>query len=857
MEFWEFLIQQEGDRSWLPLESPSVEILEGRYRIVARSSRKQTATEVRVTHYATDATPPVRRVRKRSGQTNPEGLIVILPFTRLQPGLWELRCTGDLLSEMMGETWQYAVRLEVLPVVTEWDQDWQDSPPESITQTQGELAVAFATSAAVTETPATETPATEITSPVIAETALSPAVSAPDRADDDTAQPQEGLDQPQDSEPFEPVTAAEASQEPISQDVDQVEPAQSATAFEWQDAPAQTTASQSYLDELPSEWQDGSPAEADLLDADLLDADDPSHASAALQVFLDREVFVIQRGETLALTGRIEFAPEASSTWQPAISELGVRLYDPQTSQLLMDEVYPIDHRVPPFPFSGTVSLPDHYQTYLVLGELVFRGATPAGELQVLATRSFNVTTDLHELIESIANDFLEGDSLPPEAQMPEAEPVPLAELNQLPSFRRSPQQPLPPQLRPHNPARTHASLILPSFGSVTAPATPISTSAADLLGLQTVGNGATAPGPTETGPTAGRAETGSIETGPTGASHGNPETLDESATVPETPGSITPAGEAQPALAANLTEIQPTKIQPTETQPDQPLAEGLEVNLDQAEASSGSLDPEADSDLFFEWADSESPLPAWQRPVTPPAPLSNKPEDISFRALNFQSRFWNRLQDLASRPELSAAIAAEEAQIAAQTGVPTDLQTTQRPPSSLDADLAAQEFVVEDGRTGIGLPFGVGHPTETHSTSGLPAMSQADLLNEMVLPADEPIPTPRLQLPTGELIAEQPIAITVKLPNLEARVYVKLWLRDRQTRTLLGTPRWLIDFVPDGFGNQMARTEVIVPPGSLKVQFEAIAVEIATQRESDKVSTTRPIVPPDLSPLSLDRLEI
>ena len=128
MEFWEFLIQKEGDRSWLPLESPSAEILTGRYRIVARSSRSQTATEIRVTHYDAQETPPVRRVRKRSSQTNPDGLIVILPFTQMQPGLWELSCTSDLMAEMMGESWHYAMRLEVLAdaadIADEWDPDW-------------------------------------------------------------------------------------------------------------------------------------------------------------------------------------------------------------------------------------------------------------------------------------------------------------------------------------------------------------------------------------------------------------------------------------------------------------------------------------------------------------------------------------------------------------------------------------------------------------------------------------------------------------------------------------------------------------------------------------------------------------
>jgi len=34
MQSWEFLLQKEGDRVWLPLESPDVEILEGRYRVI-------------------------------------------------------------------------------------------------------------------------------------------------------------------------------------------------------------------------------------------------------------------------------------------------------------------------------------------------------------------------------------------------------------------------------------------------------------------------------------------------------------------------------------------------------------------------------------------------------------------------------------------------------------------------------------------------------------------------------------------------------------------------------------------------------------------------------------------------------
>src|SRR5437868_135475 len=102
MEVWEFLIQKDGDRSWLPLESPDVEILEGRYRVVARSSRVDTSVEVCISHIAIAEEPPKRRVQKRSSRTNHDGLIVVIPFTRLQPGIWELRCTGDLMADFMG-----------------------------------------------------------------------------------------------------------------------------------------------------------------------------------------------------------------------------------------------------------------------------------------------------------------------------------------------------------------------------------------------------------------------------------------------------------------------------------------------------------------------------------------------------------------------------------------------------------------------------------------------------------------------------------------------------------------------------------------------------------------------------------
>ncbi|MFB2772617.1 hypothetical protein ACE1AT_25570 [Pelatocladus sp. BLCC-F211] len=116
MEHWQFLIQKQGDRSWDSLKSPSVEISEGKYRVVARSNLTNVDVEVRVTHYSSSEIPPKRRVQKRSRRTNAEGLMAVMPFTYLHPGLWELQCSGDLMSNLFGQPWQHSIQLQVLPL---------------------------------------------------------------------------------------------------------------------------------------------------------------------------------------------------------------------------------------------------------------------------------------------------------------------------------------------------------------------------------------------------------------------------------------------------------------------------------------------------------------------------------------------------------------------------------------------------------------------------------------------------------------------------------------------------------------------------------------------------------------------
>lgn len=124
---WEFLLQKEGDRAWLPLEPPSAEVLEGSYRLMARCPIAETSVEVQITHLYDDQGVPKQRYQRRTHRSSSTRLMGILPFTYLQPGRWEFQCRvaqeGVLDSEV------FAIALEVLAQSEEWDLPAPEAPP--------------------------------------------------------------------------------------------------------------------------------------------------------------------------------------------------------------------------------------------------------------------------------------------------------------------------------------------------------------------------------------------------------------------------------------------------------------------------------------------------------------------------------------------------------------------------------------------------------------------------------------------------------------------------------------------------------------------------------------------------------
>jgi hypothetical protein len=112
MEHWKFLIQREGDRGWRTIETGNLQLLEGKYRIVANSNLLDTQIQTRVTHQTLGSTVPQRRSQSCTQITNPRGVLAIVPFTHLQSGIWQFVCSGTTSAQT---AWHQILKLRVLP----------------------------------------------------------------------------------------------------------------------------------------------------------------------------------------------------------------------------------------------------------------------------------------------------------------------------------------------------------------------------------------------------------------------------------------------------------------------------------------------------------------------------------------------------------------------------------------------------------------------------------------------------------------------------------------------------------------------------------------------------------------------
>ncbi|UBF25440.1 hypothetical protein K9N68_28230 [Kovacikia minuta CCNUW1] len=417
MESWKFLLQKEGDRSWLPLDSPDAEILEGRYRIVARSSQPNIEVEIRISHLTIGEDPPKRRIQKRSNRTNQDGLMVVIPYTRLQPGIWELCCSStDLMSDLLGDSWQYAVKLQVLAqevgAEETWEPDWSPAvsevhshPGESSMPTHPSTALVDGSAAIEFSESAVESP-TE--SPVVASTDQHDAATPAE-----TVVPSEAAVSVNSGEPAaiassdaQPTETEATSREPIqlSPEVSEILGASMDRLFQIAEQMSSQLVDEVLRDfDLIAPLEEASPIEPEPPDYELADAslqappvtaasenaiavaENPPpvagyrlRQAAMLALKLDQETLIACRGEVLTITGQVveedraamsetaetdqssdqfpaDFNADRSDFWNPDADSLDLMGATAQELQLYLRDPQSLQVLV-----SDRLPLPDH-----------------------------------------------------------------------------------------------------------------------------------------------------------------------------------------------------------------------------------------------------------------------------------------------------------------------------------------------------------------------------------------------------------------------------------------------------------------------------------------------------------------
>ncbi|NEQ48616.1 MAG: hypothetical protein F6K11_00575 [Leptolyngbya sp. SIO3F4] len=723
MRYWEFLIQQEGDQTWLPLETRQVEILEGRYRMAAHTSYNDTSVEIRVSQLLLDEIPPRRRVRKRKSVTDDSGLLAIFPYMQLSPGHWEIDCNSpDVIDDFLGESWHYSVQLQVTPQdEDDWEPDWSNANPN-----------------------------------------------------DDSSQL---------TEPETVITNSTA-------------------------------------------------------DPDNHQSTEDANQAAGFQLELKQQAYVTELGKALTLTGNLSQDIKAPLSGK----QLWVELRDPQTASILEESLFELTIQSLPSPFSITVNLPKELSTQVILGAVSLRSHS---ETQVLASASFTVTIGLAQMLNAIANqpnlEFEEEISIFPgstESFVPPPEKTEalitrdtlIIPRELIPSEGLT----LPPQIKPPSASDEDEDRQpeLPDFstnvdrGRSNSPVTETTTHD-------------TKESPIDDLPS----ESSTEELTPDLLADEPPNDSSDEIPVEQEPAELSTDDLLATTFSASDGDLDSELLDETL---DDPIMDELNSSEEMVETNEplpfaepkvfelGSIeDDELDLELANAAQDDleKEPLPSHSFPIdkssnysvkdtTPQWDSATDPIDQAFQKLQLRERFWQKL-NLFTQEGYRESLEVKQA-----------LQTSDVLP---EGNQQSNEFVAYEPR-----PQRLEQQTfeqPLNNATSQPTNDDTEPLQ--VLP-------PTLDVPMKELVAGEWIAIKVRLPVANYHPYVKVWMNDLQTRTVIEAPRMLMQFTPNDFNELETLMRVQVPIGCLELQIAAIAVDMSTLQESRKVVQNRRVMPPD-----------
>ncbi|AFZ13954.1 hypothetical protein Cri9333_3116 [Crinalium epipsammum PCC 9333] len=839
MEFWEFLLQKEGDRSWIRPKTTNFEITAGRYRVAAKSSRANAEVEVAVTYQAVGKQLSQRKTKQRSQRTNPEGLMVVIPFTNLNPGIWELCCYSNQKSPV--GNWQQALKLEVIPSISETSPQ-QTLPVEAATYIEDAIAPDRDESNIAAPL---STEIADVTFPdlVIANQTLANASKLIAGSD----------------ETIEPVLTSQAQAYQLEvadnhrANTTEVEHSKPTFNVLWDESLLNLEEMLQQVIEPLLEDLDHSeslkyipntPAEQPSLVSDL-DNFPTAPTVNNIQQFkltLEQETFVVSSGNQLTLSGKVEVFNNPQLLNLLFQGTLGIRLRDPQNSEILLDVRQPVEEQLPTFKFSCNFKVTINCETRLILGDVTLYDQASIA----LASHPFTMTVDLEELFDTILAkkneaiaERLEEElnySLTQELMLP-SEPrylaqkptilmdklLKLVEHPQNPqTLQPSPHQPLPPQI--YNPTFKEKNLKSPQLPKLPQRDQALPQGTKNAPDLETTSlivdsnQPKIAPQPLQP------AFNNQHEITPVVNSQPSKEAIIENSIKPE---AIIPAYE----IASDQLALEASLI-------NNPFEELHSEERFLSRLNALATDGDVSEEIAQELLSIDHQDPYWE--VEGATELDREIQ----AALDF---FDN---PFSLEPSTTQEVLWQPEEKPQTPNLPVHLPIN--PSASFDWE--SLEIVVDDE-----LPA----PQETSSavTTELNSHIQVSQpLLPQVIPSqqfdDQPVPTPELIIPAGELISGDSLTVCVKLPLDAANIYVKLWIKDRQSRFLLDEPRLLVEFLPND-GSLEAIIQLTVPFGSVEINFEAIAVNISTQSESHKVTIERVVVDPEVANLLFEELEV
>lgn len=825
MKYWEFLIQKEGDQTWLPLETQQVEILEGRYRVVAHTDRVNTSMEVQVSQLITDELPPRKRVRKRTSRTNESGLVVVVPYVHLKPGQWELICSSDAIDSLVGDGWQYSVQLQVFAHTEEdWSAEWpvpSDSetaasmivddetdlepdfrPDSPLVQAQAELESRLQEERSRQNGhqlfAASEGPADERYQVVLRQQAFLAQHNLPmtivgkvnalaEALQDDTSQLWIRLQNP------ETAQVIMEAHRPLSL-------ARLPADFKVQIQLPTDVTTRVILGEVSLR----SPA-IDPGDTVKILASTAFTITAGIAQLLD----AIANQAADMFTGIVEEdVATAALTPEPAqVSLFPQSAPKPAIAIPLLDPTQP-GTQPGTMPAVGVV-VPSHPDEALDTGVQPqlpsFVEPSKRANLIVSDGPSHSTAVDTEDLAATAADANAVNNDMT--AQMPSATDLSVAE------------PPVAEPPTPEPPAAVPIDRIIQQVPVVSQPAQFLGTSIEDS----------------------------DLEADEIAAVL---EDIDQDLRSEESdldalePPGIEGALPSQSNTYSARRSPAPTTRQTAPQPPSRSASTGDSLFADEAAPRSRQSSA----------SKSANGSPASGKFDSAKLPTQRAETNVDFQSLRLKDHFWDRLSSLTHDSHREATQLAKSMR---EAGVSRDRSSLPTAPAfAYDNEVVIYD---EPAPSSAAPASSIPTPSTPAPSTPTPAFRSGESLADRLSrgPAAKPTPAqvanseelpdmvlPVISVPMGDLVAGEMISVTVRTRPSVYKPFIKLWMIDRQSRSLVIEPQLLTSLKPDALGDLEATTELRVPMDCLDVQIAAIAVDMATQQESNKAIVNRHVVP-------------